>query len=248
VVKHRRHLVRGLAALLVLVVALGGGWLWVRDSSLARVREVTITGATTSQQDRIRAALESAARDMTTLHVREDALRSAVAAYPSVADLRVEADFPHALAIEVREHRPVAVLRSGDRRVPVAADGIVLTGVRPQGRLPDVRVKALPVQRVDGARARAAVAVAAAAPEPLLARTERLRWGEHGLEADLRDGPPLYFGGREAAAAKWTAAARVLAEPSAAGATYLDLRVPSRVAAGGVGPVPQEDLSAVPQP
>jgi cell division protein FtsQ len=31
----------------------------------------------------------------------------------------------------------------------------------------------------------------------------------------------------------------VLAAPSAAGATYLDLRVPGRVAAGGLGPVPQ---------
>lgn len=239
---------RGLAVLLVLVVALAGGWLWVRDSSLARVREVTITGATTSEQDRIRAALESAARDMTTLHVREDDLRGAVEGYPSVAGLRVQTDFPHGLAIEVREHRPVAALRIGERRVPVSGDGIVLTGVRAGGEVPDVRVKTVPTERVHDARTRAALAVAAAAPEPLLARAERLWWGPRGLTADLRDGPPLIFGSRDDADAKWVGAARVLAEPSAAGATYLDLRVPGRVAAGGVGPVPQEDPSDVPQP
>ena len=76
--------------------------------------------------------------------------------------------------------------------------------------------------------------------------------GAKGLTADLRDGPPLVFGSADDAAVKWAAAARVLAEPSAAGATYLDLRVPGRVAAGGIGPVPQEpppeDPANVPQP
>ena len=33
--------------------------------------------------------------------------------------------------------------------------------------------------------------------------------------------------------------ARVLADPSAAGDTYLDVRIPERVAAGGLGPVPE---------
>ncbi len=94
----------------------------------------------------------------------------------------------------------------------------------------------------------AALAVAAAAPEPLLHRGERLWWGLDGLTMDMRDGPPLIFGTRDDAAAKWAAAARVLAEPSAAGATYLDLRVPGRVAAGGVGPVPQEASPEEPQP
>ena len=61
---------------------------------------------------------------------------------------------------------------------------------------------------------------------------------------DLRDGPDLIFGDARRAAAKWAAAARVLAEPSAAGATYLDLRVPERVAAGGLGPVPEADPAA----
>ena len=34
--------------------------------------------------------------------------------------------------------------------------------------------------------------------------------------------------------AKWTAAARVLADPSSRGAAYIDLRLPDRPAAGGL--------------
>ena len=242
-------MLRALAALLVLAALVAGGWLWARDSALARVKEVTITGATTSDEGRIRAALEDAARDMTTLHVREDVLRSAVAAYPSVAGLRVETDFPHGLAIEVLEHRPVAALDVDGRRVPVSGSGVVLTGVRADRDLPSIPRDAAPTgTRVHDRRTRAALAVAAAAPDRLLRRGERLWWGPKGLTTDLRDGPPLIFGTGGDARAKWAGAARVLAEPSAAGATYLDLRVPGRVAAGGVGPIPQEPLAEDPQP
>src|SRR3954466_3700002 len=104
-----------LAALLVLA---GGGWLWLRDSSLVAVKEVEITGVTSSDGDRVRAALESAALGMTTLAVDAAALHHAAAPYASVGDLRVSADFPHRLHIEVVEREPVAALdRPGDRRL-----------------------------------------------------------------------------------------------------------------------------------
>jgi cell division protein FtsQ len=247
-VRFRLGLLRGFVAATVLGGLLAGGWLWVRDSSLARVTEVRITGATTSEQGRVRAALERAARDMTTLHVREEILHDAVASYPSVAGLRVDTDFPHGMAVEVLEHRPVAAIDVDGRRTPVSGDGVVLNGVQADRGLPDIRRNQVPAEHVDDERTRAALAVAAAAPEPLLERSERLFYGPAGLMIDLRDGPPLIFGTRDDADAKWAAAARVLAEPSAAGATYLDLRVPGRVAAGGLGPVPQEGASDVPQP
>lgn len=240
---------RAIAGLVLVVAVAVGGWLWARDSPLAAVEEVQVSGATTSDEGRIRTALESAARDMTTLHVRRDALEDAVAAYPSVAGLRVRADFPDRLDIEVLEHRPVAALDVDGRRVPVSGAGIVLTGVAADDDLPAIRVAAVPGSgRVEAERARAALAVAAAAPQALLERSERLRWGPKGLAVDLRDGPPLIFGDATDARAKWAGAARVLAEPSAAGATYLDLRVRGRVAAGGVGPVPQETPEPAPQP
>jgi cell division protein FtsQ len=247
-VTFRRAFVRGFAAVVLLAGLLAGGWLLVRDSGLARVTAVHVTGATTSEEGAVRAALEDAAREMTTLHVREDALHDAVAPYASVAGLRVRTDFPHGLSVQVLEHRPVAVLEVDGRRTPVSGGGIVLTGVRPDRGLPTVRRHRPPGERIDDPRTEAALAVAAAAPHQLLDRSERLRWGPEGLTVDLRDGPPLYFGTRDDAPAKWEAAARVLAEPDAAGATYLDLRVPGRVAAGGLGPVAQEDPAANPQP
>jgi len=245
---RRPGLLRGFAAVTVLAGLLAGGWLWLRDSSLARVTEVRVTGATTSEEGRIRAALERAARDMTTLHVREQALHDAVASYPSVAGLRVETDFPHGMAVEVLEHRPVAAIEVDGHRTPVSGGGIVLNGVQADRTLPTIQRDRLPAERVADAKTRAALTVAAAAPEPLLERSERLSYGPDGLMLDLRDGPPLIFGTPDDAAAKWAAAARVLAEPSAVGAVYLDLRVPGRVAAGGLGPVPQEQPSDVPQP
>src|SRR4051812_35932261 len=90
----------GLVTVVVLVV---GGWLWLRDSSLVAVREVEVTGVTTSDGDRVRAALERAAQTMTTLHVREDALRGATAVFPSVGGLEVQTGFPHRLTIRVLE-------------------------------------------------------------------------------------------------------------------------------------------------
>jgi cell division protein FtsQ len=246
--RFRRSFLRGFAAVIVLAGLGVGGWLWLRDSSLVEVTAVRVSGATTSDEARIRSALESAARDKTTLHVREDDLHDAVDGFPSVAGLEIDTDFPHRISIQVLEHRPVAALEVDGHRTPVSGGGIVLTGVDADEDLPTIRRDQLPGPRVDDAKTRAALAVAAEAPSPLLVRGERLWWGPEGLTMDLRDGPPLVFGTRDDAAAKWAAAARVLAEPSAAGATYLDLRVPGRVAAGGLGPVPQPGASEEPQP
>jgi cell division protein FtsQ len=223
--------------------------MWFRDSSFARVTQVSVSGATTSEQERVRGALESAAREMSTLHVRRNVLDDAVASYPSVAGLRVQSDFPHKLSIEVLEHRPVAALEIDGRRVPVSGGGVVLNGVHAADDLPSIRHGSTPADgRVSDRRTRDALAIAAAAPQALLERSDQLTWGDGGLTLDLRDGPPLIFGTSDGAADKWAAAARVLAEPDAAGATYLDLRVVGRVAAGGLGPVPQNTPDENAQP
>ncbi|HET8755881.1 MAG TPA: FtsQ-type POTRA domain-containing protein [Solirubrobacteraceae bacterium] len=246
---RRLAFLRGFAAVLALAVLLGGGWLWLRDSGLARVTVVHVTGATTSERSQIASALDNAAREMTTLHVKRDLLDDAVASYPSVAGLRVRTDFPHKMSIEVLEHRPVAALDIDGRRVPVSGGGIVLTGVRADSDLPSIRRTISPTAgRVTDHRTRDALAVAAAAPELLLRRSDRLWWGPRGLTLDLRNGPPLIFGTSEDVVAKWAAAARVLAEPSAAGATYMDLRIAGRVAAGGLAPVPQDTSDPDAQP
>jgi cell division protein FtsQ len=77
--------------------------------------------------------------------------------------------------------------------------------------------------------------VAGTAPLELRRRLEGFReGGERGLTVAVRGGPVLIFGDATRVRAKWTAAARVLADPSSRGATYIDLRLPDRPAAGGV--------------
>jgi cell division protein FtsQ len=214
--------------------------LWFRDSGLVRVEKVTVTGLSVDDAPRIRAALTEAARDMTTLHVREDELRQAVSGYPVVNDLRVAADFPHGLRIEVVERRPVAVLVSGSLREPVAADGTVLHGVEAPAALPPVRLGGgIPRHRLGDSEARRAVTVIAAAPDPLAALIEQVREeGAKGLVVDLADGPQVILGDSGRLEAKWIAATRVLADPTADGATYIDVRLPERPVAGGLAPEP----------
>ena len=105
--------------------------MWLRDSSFVAVRDVQITGVTASDGERVRSALETAAREMTTLHVREQALREATASFTSVEDLRCATDFPHAMTIEVVEREPVAALAGerGQGRIPVTGSGVLLRGV-----------------------------------------------------------------------------------------------------------------------
>ena len=210
--------------------------LWLRDSSLVAVKDVEITGLTTKDGPRIRAMLEVAAEDMTTLHVRTDELEEATRAFPVVGSIHVETDFPNGLRIEVEE-RPAAALVSIDGvPLPVAADGTVLRGLRPPQGLPLLRMEKPAVDgRVTDGQTLRALLVAGAAPAEFAERIERLSEGpEQGIVVELQDGPELIFGDADYAVEKWTAAVRVLADPDAAGATYVDVRLPERPVAGGL--------------
>ena len=231
-----------IAVTAALIAALAvGGWLWLRDSSLVQVTKVNVSGVTTSESQRVTQALDGAARGMTTLHVRKGALRDAVRRFSSVETVNIKTDFPHTMTIDVVERRPVAALAIGDRRIPVTGSGFLLKGITADRDLPTVRVaKAIIGDRVTDRGVLGALKVARAAPGPLLHAAAEVGVQPRGVVVQLKDGPDLVFGDGEDASAKWTAAARVLAEPSAAGATYLDLRVPGRVAAGGLAPVPEE--------
>jgi cell division protein FtsQ len=246
--RRGRFLLRFVAGLLAVAALAAGAWMWLRDSSLVRVDDVTVTGVTASDGAQVRAALEEAARGMTTLHVRDGALREAVAQYSSVARLSTKADFPHRLTIDVVEQRPVAALTADDgHRIPVTSSGVVLRGVVADRDLPSVHLSTPALgARLTDRRVLGALAVAGAAPAPLLYRIDELTSEARGVVVTLRDGPELVFGDAADAKAKWTAAARVMAEPSATGATYLDLRIPGRVAAGGLAPVTPQPTEANP--
>ena len=231
------RLKRRLIALAVACLALAAGYqFWLRDSSLVAVERVEVTGVTSSDAARVRSAITSAARDMTTLHVDREALDRAVAGYPVVRDLEVAPDFPHGLSVRVIEYEPAAIAVSDAGRVPVAGDGTILRGVAVKGSLPTVEVEgALGTEFLLDRTARGAAAVAGRAPGVLRARIEDVQHrSDDGYVAELRDGPELIFGAATRLPAKWAAAARVLADLEARGATYVDLRIPSRPAVGGL--------------
>ena len=233
------------------VIALtAAGAVWLRDSSLVAVTDVEVTGVTASDGEQVIAALTAAAQDMTTLHVREDVLRHAVGRFSSVGDLTTRTAFPHKLTIRVIEHEPVAAIAGdGGRRIPVTGSGLLLRGVTADRDLPSVYVPHPPAgERITDRKILSALSVAARAPEPLRARTDELVIDDRGVIATLHNGPELVFGTGAEAKQKWAAAARVLAEISAQGATYLDLRIPGRVAAGGLAPVPTPTPDLNPQP
>jgi len=245
---------RRLRRLGVLVAVLGlagsAGYLfWLRDSSLVGVERVSVNGVHGQNAVGIRSALRAAGRDQTTLHVDVGDLRSAVDGYPEVKDLRVSTDFPHGLRIEVVQHEAVAALTAGRARLAVAADGTLLRRQRTGGRLPVVRMAALPQGgRLEGARALRDVALLAAAPARLRPRVLRVTGGRGGLNVVLRRGPRLIFGPPVRVAAKWAAATRVLADAGSAGARYLDVRIPERPVAGGLVPDPSAPLADGEQP
>jgi cell division protein FtsQ len=246
----RRPPRRAVLVVLVALVLAAGAWLWLRDSSLVAVRDVTVTGVSGPQAQRVRAALAVAARDMTTLHVRLDALRTAVEPYPVVRNLEARPDFPHGLRIVVHEHVAVGALVGPGRRLPVAADGTILRDTPADG-LPAIAAARDPgTETVLDAQTKRFVAFLAAAPGALRTRVARVYLGPRGLTAPLTDGPVLYFGDSQRLAAKWAAATRVLADASSRGASYLDLRLPERPAAGGLeSPQPQDPpASATPGP
>jgi cell division protein FtsQ len=157
-----------------------------------------------------------------------------VAAYPQVKGLHVTTHFPHGMDISVTEHNPVAVIVADGKRVPVAGNGQLLRSVQP-GDIPTVQMSSVPGgDRLTDPRASHAVELLAAAPAALRAQVQNVWTGSHGLTARLSHGPLLYFGTTDRLAAKWVAVATVLPNPDAAGALYLDVRVPERTAAGGL--------------
>lgn len=224
---------------LAVLALLGGGWLLLRKSPLVSVEHVQIAGVQGVDAGPIDAALRGAARGMSTLNVNTAALRAAVAPYRVVRSLSVSTSFPHGLRIHVVEQLPVAAVGVGGAHTAVAADGVVLGPellASERVPLPAITLAAgSPVPlggHIENATARAELSVLGGAPRVLLGWVSKVFGGPEGLTVSMRNGMSIYFGDAARPRAKWLSAARVLADPSSAGATYVDVRAPERPAAG----------------
>jgi cell division protein FtsQ len=218
------------------MLALGGGWLWFRDSPLVAVQRVTVVGENGPDAGAIRSALVASARSMTTLNVQSGRLYAAVSAYPVVRSLRVSTQFPHGMRIRVIEELPVAQVVLGGRRTALASDGTLLHDLASVPTLPTIELAGLPggprlVQR----SALEELAAARTAPRPLRPRIMLISIvREQGLMVRLADGPMVFLGDAHSLRAKWSAAVAVLDDPGSTGASYIDVTDPRRPAAGAV--------------
>jgi cell division protein FtsQ len=230
----RRRLRIALLAMAIALPLAGAAWLWLRQSPFVSVERVQIAGVYGADAQAVQAALTQAAHGMSTLDVSDGALYAAVAPLRVVRELRAIPSFPHSLRIEVVEQPPVAVLTVAGVRTAVAADGVALGSTLATGSLPSVSGYRLPAPggRVSGATLLSELAVLGAAPAVLAAHIERVFSGPKGLTVAMHNGLQVYFGDDTRPHAKWLSLARVLADPSSVGASYVDVRLPSHPAAG----------------
>lgn len=233
-VRGRRRLRILLLVATVLLLLLGGGWLLLRHSSLVAVRHVQVSGVHGPETKAIEAALVAAGHRMSTLDVRLGALRSAVAPFRVVREVNASASFPHGLHITVVEQPPVAALTVGGSRTAVAADGVVLGPALLSPSLPTITASYMPAagQRLHDGALIGPLTILGAAPRALAGVVSRVYSGPKGLTVVMGGGLLAYFGDAGRPHAKWLSLARVLADPSSAGASYVDVRLPERPAAG----------------
>jgi cell division protein FtsQ len=223
-----------LLGILLALALLAGGWMWLRDSPLVSVQRVQVSGIHGPEAGAIEAALVAAGRRMSTLDVHPGTLRAAVAPFAVVREVRASASFPHGLRIEVIEQLPVAALTVGGSRTAVAADGVVLGPGLLSSALPSLSGTYEPPlgQRLSSPTMLAPLAVLGAAPAAMSKLVTRVFIGSQGLTVVMRNGLQAFFGDATRPHAKWLSLARVLADPSSAGASYVDVRLPERPAAG----------------
>jgi cell division protein FtsQ len=252
-IARRRRLRIAFLTMLATLPLLAGGWLLLRNSSLVSVEHVRVSGLHGPEARAIETALTGAANHMSTLDVHAGTLRAAVASFPVVRTIRTIPSFPHGLRIEVTEQLPVAALTIGGTRTAVAADGVVLGPALLSGSLPALNDGQGPAatphegQHLKDQSLLAELTVLGAAPKPLERVTARVFTspGNQGLTVAMRDGLLVYFGDGARPHAKWLSLARVLADPSSAGASYIDVRLPERPAAGfPAGSVPSSHVVA----
>jgi cell division septal protein FtsQ len=146
-----------------------------------------------------------------------------------VRDSTVE---PHLKSLQ-----PVATIGTGSEAVAVGSNGQILAWLplAEEEQLPSLPLSAPPKGGKLAGPVLQQARVLGAAPAALRPYLESSYYGETGVDVKLRSGIELRFGDASQAAAKWKAAAAVLADPSITALDYVDLHAPGRPAVGGSG-------------
>jgi cell division septal protein FtsQ len=134
---------------------------------------------------------------------------------------------------------PIAVVGSGEDAIGVSPDGTLLVWQGPpeDGTLPTLPLSEPPKSGRLAGPALEQARVLGAAPAPLRPCVAGSRYGESGVDVELRSGIELRFGDASRVAEKWRSAVAVLADPSITVLDYVDLHSPSRPAVWGEGHV-----------
>lgn len=221
--------------------ALGLLW-WLATGPLLAVNHVTVRGYDRPDAPALQAAIDEAAAQGTIAVPAADEVRRAAAAFPWVASVSVQRDWPRGLTVDVAMARPAAAAAAGGGEAAlVSSEGRVL-GPVPDGagvgwmRLPSAPPAAGYALPDSG---RAALAFLAAAPPEAGRRVRRLGLDATGaLSGVIAGGPVLILGQPVDLRSKARALALVLSQVPAAeleAATYIDLRVARRPSVGGLG-------------
>ena len=232
--RRRRRFVLVLLGAVILSLLLGGlYWFVVRDLSVVEIRDLEIRGLDTGTVEgkQVADAIEVATGEMTTLNVKQELLDQEMARFARVESATVEADFPNAATVVVRQREDGSVFGEGADALLIASDGTVLGS-------PGDRVEDLPSitegdppegGRLQGIALDQAI-VLGAAPAEIRSFVDRGEVTGDGVEVTLSNGLILLFGEPGQAANKWRAAASVIADPELTDVGYVDLSVPRRPA------------------
>jgi hypothetical protein len=133
--------------------------------------------------------------------------------------------------------RVTATIGTGSDAIAVGSDGQILAWLplSEEALLPYLPLSSVPKGGRLAGPALEQARVLGAAPATLRPYIESSYYGESGVDVKLRSGIELRFGDASQVAAKWKAAAAVLADPSITALDYVDLYAPRRPAVGGSG-------------
>ncbi len=211
------------AALVVLAVLAGAGWL-VLYSDYVTAERVEVSGTTTVPDVRVRRAAD-VPTGTPLARVDLGGVRARVEAIPAVRSVEVSRGWPHAIRIRVQEREPVGVIERGGRLQALDAAGVLFGGF-------DARPRRLPLvvagDDADSEALTEAGKVLASLPGGVLRRVDTVQVSSpDDVRLQLRGGPRVLWGSAESSTQKAEVLAAMMRH-AARGVQEVDVSVPDR--------------------